>query len=192
MWLALLILFIVLCPGVVFTIPALGKKMRGKAVIAAMHAVVFIIVVKLLYVAEAFAGAVAATRGVPAEEYERAKRAAVRAKEAEARMSPPLPKAQETAKKAAYTAAAAAAEKTAEEREVYQAAERAAYAAQAAANNVTRQAGAQAAAHAAQLDAQTAALTRLQATVNSALEAQKEAKAVNAGGANSWKRVLGL
>jgi hypothetical protein len=50
MWLALLVLFAALSPGVLFTIPALGKKMGGKVVIAAMHAVLFVVVVNLLYV----------------------------------------------------------------------------------------------------------------------------------------------
>jgi hypothetical protein len=50
MWLSLLILFVVLSPGVLFTMPSLGKKMGGKLVIAAMHALLFVIVVRLLRV----------------------------------------------------------------------------------------------------------------------------------------------
>jgi Skp family chaperone for outer membrane proteins len=52
MWLSLLVLFAALSPGVLFTIPSLGKKMGGKVVIAAMHAVLFVIVLNLLSVAQ--------------------------------------------------------------------------------------------------------------------------------------------
>ena len=54
MWLALLVLFVVLSPGVLFTLPALGKKMGGKFVIALMHSLLFVVVVALLNVTEAF------------------------------------------------------------------------------------------------------------------------------------------
>jgi hypothetical protein len=58
MWLSLLVIFAALSPGVLFTIPSLGKKMGGKVMIAAMHALLFVIVVKLLYVVqEGFQGA---------------------------------------------------------------------------------------------------------------------------------------
>jgi len=52
MWLTLMVLFAALTPGVLFTIPSLGKKMGGKLVIAAMHAVLFVIVLNLLHVAQ--------------------------------------------------------------------------------------------------------------------------------------------
>jgi len=55
MWLTFMVIFAALSPGVLFTIPSLGKKMGGKVVIAAMHAVLFVIVVNLLYVSEGFA-----------------------------------------------------------------------------------------------------------------------------------------
>ena len=197
MWLAMLILFVVLCPGVVFTMPGLGKKMRGKIVTAAMHAVVFVIAVNLLDAAEGFATAMANSGDSPAaeeaaERWAAAKRAAVRAKEAEARMSPPMSKEQEAARKALYAAEVAAEEKAEEDEEIYKAAERVAYQARNAANNIRRQVGAEAAAQAAQLDRHTAALTRLQIAVNASLEAQKEAKELNAGGGNSWTSALGL
>jgi peptidoglycan hydrolase CwlO-like protein len=54
MLIAYFILFIALCPGVLFTIPALGKKMGGKVITAVMHAVLFVIVVNLLDVYEKF------------------------------------------------------------------------------------------------------------------------------------------
>ena len=55
MSLSLLVLFAALSPGVLFTIPPLGKKMGGKLITASMHALLFVIVAKLLYVtAEAF------------------------------------------------------------------------------------------------------------------------------------------
>jgi hypothetical protein len=47
MWLACLVLFIALCPGVIFTAP-LGKKMGGKLSIAVVHAIVFVIIVNIL------------------------------------------------------------------------------------------------------------------------------------------------
>jgi len=49
MLLAFFVLFLALSPGVLFTIPPLGKKMGGKLMTAAMHAVLFVIVVRLLY-----------------------------------------------------------------------------------------------------------------------------------------------
>ena len=52
MWLTLMVLFAALTPGVLFTIPSLGKKMGGKVAIAAMHAVLFVIVVNLLNVVQ--------------------------------------------------------------------------------------------------------------------------------------------
>ena len=50
MLLAFFVLFLALSPGILFTIPPLGKKMGGKLMTAAMHAVLFVIVVRLLYV----------------------------------------------------------------------------------------------------------------------------------------------
>ena len=47
-----MVLFAALTPGVLFTIPSLGKKMGGKVAIAAMHAVLFVIVVNLLNVVQ--------------------------------------------------------------------------------------------------------------------------------------------
>jgi len=52
MWLTFMVLFAALTPGVLFTIPSLGKKMGGKVAIAAMHAVLFVIVVNLLNVVQ--------------------------------------------------------------------------------------------------------------------------------------------
>lgn len=54
MWLAYVVLFIALCPGVLFTAPALSKSLRGKVAIAAIHALIFVIVANLLDVAEGF------------------------------------------------------------------------------------------------------------------------------------------
>ena len=50
MWLTLLVLFAALSPGILFTAPPLGKKIGGKLMTAVVHAVLFVIVVKLLYV----------------------------------------------------------------------------------------------------------------------------------------------
>ena len=58
MWLSLLVLFAALSPGVLFTIPSLGKKMGGKLVIAAMHALLFVIIINLFSLIEGFAGRV--------------------------------------------------------------------------------------------------------------------------------------
>lgn len=58
MWFVLFLLFIVLSPGTLFTAPSLGKNMGGKVVIAGIHAVVFVIIVKMLYVYEGFAGVI--------------------------------------------------------------------------------------------------------------------------------------
>ena len=54
MWLGRLVLFIALSPGVLFTIPSLGKKMGGKVMIATMHAVLFVIVANLFTLVEGF------------------------------------------------------------------------------------------------------------------------------------------
>ena len=54
MWLVLLVLFAALSPGVLFTIPAMGKKMGGKVVIAVMHAILFVVIVNLLDLTEGF------------------------------------------------------------------------------------------------------------------------------------------
>jgi len=62
MWLAFLVLFIALCPGVIFTAPALGP-LRGKMAIAAIHAVVFVVAVNLFYVVEGFASSAAGAPG---------------------------------------------------------------------------------------------------------------------------------
>lgn len=50
MWLAFFVLFIALCPGVIFTAPSLGKKVGSKLSIAVIHAIIFVIVINLLYV----------------------------------------------------------------------------------------------------------------------------------------------
>jgi len=54
MWLVLLVLFAALSPGVLFTIPAIGRKMGGKVVIAIMHAILFVVIVNLLDLTEGF------------------------------------------------------------------------------------------------------------------------------------------
>jgi len=53
MWLAYLVLFVALCPGTIFTVN-LGKN-TGKLAIASVHAVIFVIIINLLYVTEGFA-----------------------------------------------------------------------------------------------------------------------------------------
>jgi hypothetical protein len=53
MWLAYLLLFIALSPGILFTAP-LGKKMGGKVGVAVVHAIIFVITVKLLHSVEWF------------------------------------------------------------------------------------------------------------------------------------------
>jgi len=53
MWIAFLVLFIALCPGVLFTAPALGG-LRGKVAIAAIHAVIFVAAVNVFYLVEGF------------------------------------------------------------------------------------------------------------------------------------------
>lgn len=65
MWLAFLVLFIALCPGVLFTAPAIGG-LRGKMAIAAIHAVVFVVAVNLFYVVEGFASSAAGAPGTSA------------------------------------------------------------------------------------------------------------------------------
>jgi hypothetical protein len=54
MFLTMLVLFAALTPGILFTIPGLGKNLRGKVVTAAMHAVLFVILANLLDVYEGF------------------------------------------------------------------------------------------------------------------------------------------
>ena len=55
MLIAFFILFIALCPGVLFTAPSLGKGLGGNAVIATIHGLVFIATVNFLnVVVEAF------------------------------------------------------------------------------------------------------------------------------------------
>lgn len=53
MWLAYLVLFVLLSPGVIFTVP-MGKKMGGRVGVVLAHAVVFVLAVNLLNVYEGF------------------------------------------------------------------------------------------------------------------------------------------
>lgn len=62
MLLAFFVLFIALCPGVIFTAPSLGKKVSSKLSIAVIHALIFVIVVNLLYVSIDGFQAISATR----------------------------------------------------------------------------------------------------------------------------------
>ena len=60
MWLAYVVLFILLSPGVIFTVP-MGKKMGGRLGVVAAHAVIFLLVANLLNVREGFQWTVNAT-----------------------------------------------------------------------------------------------------------------------------------
>ena len=64
MWLAYLVLFVLLSPGVLFTVP-MGKKMGGRLGVVAVHAAIFLLAVSLLHIQEGFQWKVGAT---PAEQ----------------------------------------------------------------------------------------------------------------------------
>jgi hypothetical protein len=48
MWLTILILFLALNPGVLFTAPSLGKNLGGKISVVLIHAIIFVILINIL------------------------------------------------------------------------------------------------------------------------------------------------